>query len=72
LAPSFLDKIVQECLPLYCAVTRATVVSGTSTAFYLDKWVPDKSLEKRYPTLFSYVTRQNASVTSVVSSSLSL
>ncbi|KAK1609392.1 hypothetical protein QYE76_033065 [Lolium multiflorum] len=61
-SPSFLDKIVHECLPLYRSITRATVVSGSSTAFWLDKWLPGKPLAERYPALFSHGTRPNASV----------
>ncbi|KAM0904229.1 hypothetical protein ACQ4PT_018157 [Festuca glaucescens] len=71
-APSFLDKIVREYLPLYRAITHASVVSGTSTAFWLDKWLPGMLLAERYPALFSHVTRPHASVASVISSSFSL
>jgi hypothetical protein len=38
-SPSFLDKIVLECLPLYRAMTRCVVVNGTYTAFWLDRWL---------------------------------
>ncbi|KAK1663944.1 hypothetical protein QYE76_052103 [Lolium multiflorum] len=71
-SPSFLDKIVRERLPLYRCITRATGISGTSTAFWLDKWIPDKPLAKRYPALFSHVTRPNASVAVVGSTGLAL
>ncbi|KAK1609234.1 hypothetical protein QYE76_032907 [Lolium multiflorum] len=71
-SPSFLDRIVAECLPLYRAVTRATVVSGTSTALWLDKWLPGKPLAERYPAIFSHVTRPHASVEQVISVGFSL
>lgn len=70
--PSFLDIIVRECLPLYCSITRATVVSGTSTAFWFDKWLPGMPLALRFPALFSHVTRPHASVVVVSSTGLSL
>ncbi|KAK1692507.1 hypothetical protein QYE76_009204 [Lolium multiflorum] len=53
-------------------ITRAMVVSGTSTAFWLDKWLPGKPLAERYPALFSHVTRPNASVAVVASTGLAL
>jgi hypothetical protein len=71
-SPSFLDRIVAECLPLYRAVTHATVVSGTSTAFWLDKWLPGKPLAERFPAIFSHVTRPHASVEQVISAGFSL
>ncbi|KAK1677186.1 hypothetical protein QYE76_038035 [Lolium multiflorum] len=71
-APSFIDKIVRECLPLYRAITRVSVVSGTSTAFWLDKWLPGMPLADRYPALFSHVTRPHASVATVILSGFSL
>jgi hypothetical protein len=71
-SPSFLDKIVQKCLPLYRRITRATIVSGSSTTFWLDKWLPGTPLAERYATLFSHVTRPNASVAAVASTGLYL
>jgi hypothetical protein len=37
-SPSFLEKIVDHCLPLYCAITRVEVVDGRATSFWFDKW----------------------------------
>jgi hypothetical protein len=70
--PSFLDGIVQECLPLYRAITRAGIVSGTTTSFWLDRWLPGRPLAERYAALFSHVTRPHASVATVVASGFSL
>jgi hypothetical protein len=39
-SPSFLERIVAECLPLYRAVTKVTVVSGCTTSFWHDRWLP--------------------------------
>jgi hypothetical protein len=33
---SFLEKIVDECLPIYRAITRVEVVDGCSMSFWLD------------------------------------
>uniref|UniRef100_A0ACD5YA45 Uncharacterized protein n=1 Tax=Avena sativa TaxID=4498 RepID=A0ACD5YA45_AVESA len=70
--PSFLDRIVLECLPLYRSITRAGIVSGSTTSFWLDRWLPGRPLAERYAALFSHVTRPNATVATVVASGLSL
>jgi hypothetical protein len=70
--PSFLDGIVQECLPLYRAITRAGIVSGTTTSFWLDRWLPGRPLAERFAALFSHVTRPHATVATVVASGFSL
>jgi hypothetical protein len=70
--PSFLEKIVADCLPLYRAITRATVVDGRSTSFWLDKWLVGEPLATRYPALFSHSTRLHASVATVVAQGLDL
>jgi hypothetical protein len=69
---SFLEKIVAECLPLYRSITRCSVVSGTSTAFWKDKWRPGGSFADQFPALFSHCTRPNATVAVVLASGLSL
>ncbi|KAK1666525.1 hypothetical protein QYE76_054684 [Lolium multiflorum] len=71
-SPSFLERIVQECLPLYRAITRVTVVDGRSTSFWLDKWLAGEPLATRFPALFSHSTRRHASVAAVVSEGLDL
>jgi hypothetical protein len=71
-SPSFLGRIVAECLPLYRAITRVAVVSGRTTSFWLDRWLPGKPLATRFPALFSHSTRRHASVALVVSQGLSL
>ncbi|KAK1606196.1 hypothetical protein QYE76_029880 [Lolium multiflorum] len=71
-SPSFLEKIVADCLPLYRAITRATVVDGRSTSFWLDKWLDGEPLATRYPALFSHCTRLHASVATVVALGLDL
>jgi hypothetical protein len=71
-APSFLERIVAECLPLYRAITRCTVVDGRSTSFWLDKWLTGGTLATRFPALFSHCTRPHASVASVSSGGLHL
>jgi hypothetical protein len=71
-APSFLEKIVGKCLPLYRAITRVTVRDGCSTSFWLDKWLPSSPLAERFPALFSHSTRQHASVATVVTLGLDL
>lgn len=48
-SPSFLDKIVLECLPLYRAMTRCVVVSVTSTAFWLDRWLRGAAWRTGFP-----------------------
>ncbi|XP_051189918.1 uncharacterized protein [Lolium perenne] len=71
-SPSFLERVVEECLPLYRAITRATVVDGRSTSFWLDKWLTWEPLATRFPALFSHSTRRHASVASVVLGGLDL
>jgi hypothetical protein len=71
-SPSFLDKIVLECLPLYRAMTRCVVVSGTSTAFWLDRWLQGGCLADRFPALFSHCTRPHATVAGVSTDGLAL
>ncbi|KAK1609017.1 hypothetical protein QYE76_032690 [Lolium multiflorum] len=71
-SPSFLERIVAACLPLYRSITRVTVVDGRSTSFWLDKWLPGEPLATRFPALFSHSTRPHASVASVVSLGLDL
>jgi hypothetical protein len=70
--PSFLDGIVRECLTLYRVITRAGVVSGTTTSFWLDRWLPGGPLAERYTALFSHVTRPHATMATVVTSGFSL
>ncbi|KAK1669207.1 hypothetical protein QYE76_057366 [Lolium multiflorum] len=71
-SPSFLERIVAECLPLYRSITRVTVADGRSTSFWLDKWLPGEPLATRFPALFSHSTRPHASVAAVVSLGLDL
>ncbi|KAK1677030.1 hypothetical protein QYE76_037878 [Lolium multiflorum] len=71
-SPSFLEKIVADCLPLYRAITRATVVDGRSTSFWLDKWLVGEPLATCFPALFSHSTRQHATVATVVAQGLDL
>jgi hypothetical protein len=71
-SPSFLERIVDECLPLYRSITRVTVVDGRSTSFWMDKWLPGEPLATRFPALFSHYTRRHASVATVVSQGLDL
>jgi hypothetical protein len=71
-APSFLEKIVRECLPLYRTITHAVVRDGRSTSFWLDKWLPGSPLAERFPALFSHCTRQHATVATVVTLGLDL
>ncbi|KAK1632843.1 hypothetical protein QYE76_007158 [Lolium multiflorum] len=39
-SPSFLKRIVEECLPLYRSITLVEVAGGISTSFWFDKWLP--------------------------------
>ncbi|KAK1618615.1 hypothetical protein QYE76_024132 [Lolium multiflorum] len=71
-SPSFLGRIVAECLPLYRAITGVAVVSGRTTSFWFDRWLPGEPLATRFPALFSHSTRRHASVALVVSQGLSL
>ncbi|KAK1611329.1 hypothetical protein QYE76_035002 [Lolium multiflorum] len=71
-SPSFLGRIFEECLPLYRSITRVTVVDGSTTSFWLDKWLPGEPLATRFPALFSHSTRRHASVALVVSQGLDL
>jgi hypothetical protein len=70
--PSFLEKIVVVCLPLYRAMACCSIVSGTSTSFWLDKWMPDECLAARFPALFSHVTHPHVTVQVVVGSGIDL
>jgi hypothetical protein len=65
-SPFFLEKIVEECLPLYRTITRVFVLDGRSTSFWLDKWLPGEPLATRFPALFSHSTRRHATVATVV------
>ncbi|KAK1666770.1 hypothetical protein QYE76_054929 [Lolium multiflorum] len=60
-----LERIVVECLILYCAVTRIEVVSGRSTSFWLEKWHAGEPLVTRFLALFSHCTRQQATMATV-------
>lgn len=70
--PSFLERIIVECLPLYRSITRVEVVSGSTTSFWEDKWLVGATLAERFPALFSHATRPQASVALVVSRGLDL
>jgi hypothetical protein len=54
--PSFLERIVAECLPLYRAITRSAVVDRRSTSFWMDKWLPGGALATHFPPLLSHYT----------------
>jgi hypothetical protein len=69
---SFLEKIVVVCLPLYHAMARCSIVSGTSTSFWLDKWMPGECLAACFPALFSHVTRPHVTVQVVLGSGIDL
>jgi hypothetical protein len=70
--PSFLERIVAECLPLYRAITRSAVVDGRSTSFWMDKWLHGGALATRFPALLSHCTRPHALVAFVVEAGLHL
>jgi hypothetical protein len=70
--PSFLEKIVAECLLLYRSITRCSIVDGTHTAFWMDRWTSGGCLAAQFPALFSHCTRPNATVDVVKTSGLSL
>jgi hypothetical protein len=53
-------------------MTRCTIVSGASTSFWLDKWLPGECLAVRFPALFSHVTRPHATVEVVLGSGFDL
>jgi hypothetical protein len=53
-SPSFLDKIVADCLPLYRSITRVALADGSSTALWKDRWLPGPCLADRFPALFSH------------------
>jgi hypothetical protein len=71
-SPSFLEKIVDECLPLHRSITRVIVVDGRSTSFWMDKWLPGELLATRFPALFSHNTRRHVTVATVVETGLDL
>ncbi|KAK1641575.1 hypothetical protein QYE76_059380 [Lolium multiflorum] len=71
-SPSFLERIVEECLPLYRTITKVTVVSGTATSFWFDRWLPGEPLAKRFAALFSHCTRPQASVAVVAALGIDL
>ncbi|KAK1642683.1 hypothetical protein QYE76_060488 [Lolium multiflorum] len=64
--------VVAECLPLYRATTKVTVVFRTTTSFWHDRWLPGDPLAKRFAALFSHCTRPQASEATVASLSLDL
>ncbi|KAK1620794.1 hypothetical protein QYE76_026311 [Lolium multiflorum] len=70
--PSFLEKIVDHCLPLYRAITRVEVVDGRATSFWLDKWTSGPTLATRFPAIFSHCTRLHATVATVVEGGIDL
>jgi hypothetical protein len=67
-----LEKIVFTCLPLYRSITRCTVVSGASTSFWHDSWLPGACLAARFLALLSHCLWSNATVASVVGPGLAL
>ncbi|XP_071681703.1 uncharacterized protein [Lolium perenne] len=72
-SPSFLERIVDECLPLYRGITRVEVADGCTTSFWLDKWQPPPPpLAERFPVLFSHCTRRHATVATVAADGLDL
>jgi hypothetical protein len=70
--PSFLEKIVRECLPLYPTITRVAIQDGRSTSFWLDKWLPGSPLAERFPAIFAHCTRRHATVATVATRGLDL
>jgi hypothetical protein len=71
-SPSFLEKIIDHCLPLYRAITRVEVVDGRASSFWLDKWMPGPTLATRFPAIFSHCTRLHATVAAVVEGGIDL
>ncbi|KAK1620884.1 hypothetical protein QYE76_026401 [Lolium multiflorum] len=71
-SPSFLEKIVDHCLPLYRAITRVEVVDGRATSFWLDKWTPGPTLATHFPAIFSHCTRLHTTVAAVVEDGIDL
>ncbi|KAK1613281.1 hypothetical protein QYE76_036954 [Lolium multiflorum] len=71
-SPSFLERIVDECLPLYRDITQVEVADGRTTSFWLDKWQPGPPLAVRFPALFSHSTRRHATVATVAADGLDL
>jgi hypothetical protein len=71
-SPSFLEKIVDHCLPLYRAITRVEVVDGRATSFWFNKWTPGPALATRFPAIFSHCTRLHATVATVVEEGVDL
>jgi hypothetical protein len=67
-----LEKIVNECLPLYRSITKVAVVDGRDTSFWLDKWLEGGTLATRFPALFSHCTRCHATVATVATGGLDL
>jgi hypothetical protein len=71
-SPSFLERIVAECLPLYRSITRVEVAGGISTSFWFDKWLPERPLSERFPSLLSHCTRLHATIAMVSAHGLEL
>jgi hypothetical protein len=53
-------------------MTRCAIVSGASTSFWLDKWLPGECLAAWFLALFSHVTHPHATVEVVLGSGFDL
>jgi hypothetical protein len=71
-SPSFIDKIIDACLPICRVMTRSDVVDDSRTSFWIHKWLPGKPLADRFPALFSHSTCPHATLACMVGEGLRL
>jgi hypothetical protein len=70
--PTFLERIVSHCLPLYRSLTRCSVHNGLHTSLWFDHWTPEGALYTLFPALFSHCTRPHVSIHSAISHGIPL